>query len=305
MSQAPVRRKSRQALAAASRKPAPHLVVLRVKRKRGDDPVESLVVSTDEGRSSEDKGMPDRKRRAPGGTGFIEETMAGLSLDKTAEQQQQQQQQQPQQQHEVQPPNRLFYKRVRTTEPDGSGDKKKEKRPAPVAAATSTGGGGTKSGGGGRLDALLSSRDLGPIGALSLSPRPAAALDFMEVRRVKARAVGRVQANSASAEGLAGLSGREQRTASPSTGVAAGTSAADFHVIDLQAVGRRDGDHDHMDTSGTGAGGVGGAVEGGVAAEKRRAAPILSPGERQMDEAIFKVSRESCVMFQNGGHLLV
>lgn len=287
MSQAPVRRKSRQALAAASRKPAPHLVVLRVKRKRGDDPVESLLVSTDEGRNSKETGMPDRKRRAPGGTGFIEEALADLSLEKTAEQHMLQQQQ-----HEevtaVQPPTRLFYKRVRTTKPDGSSDRKRERRPSTVAAPSTVGGG--KSGGGGRLDALLGSRGVGSLGALSLPPRPAAALDFMEVRRVKARAVGHVQANNTNAGGSAGLGGYEQPTTLPSTGVASITGSADFHVIDLQAVGRRD--HDDMDTSGTdgGGGGGGGAVEGGVAAEKRKAAPVLSPGERQMDEAIFSVS---------------
>lgn len=288
MSQAPVQRKSRQALAAASRKPAPHLVVLRVKRKRGDDPVESLLVSADEGTSSEGTGMPDRKRRAPGGTGLIEETLADLSLEKTAAEQEHQLQQQ-QQQNEVHPPKRLFYKRVRTTEPDGSVGRKQERQPATVAAP-STAGAGVKGGGGGRLDALLSNRGADPLGALSMPPpRPAAVLDFMEIGRVKARAVGHAQANGASAEGSSGLGGREQRTTSPSTGMASGTSAADFHVIDLQAVGTRY--NDDMDTSGMGGGAAaGGAAAGGVAAEKRSAAPILSPGERQIDEAIFKVS---------------
>lgn len=282
MSQAPVQRKSRKALAAASLKPAPHLVVLRVKRKRGDDPVESLLVSTDEGRNSEEKGMPDRKRRAPGVTGLIEETLADLSLTKTAEHRMLQQQ------HEVQPPKRLFYKRVRTTEPDGSSDRKKERRPFAVDTSSTVTGGMKKSGGGGRLDALLSSRGVGPLGTLSLPPRPAAALDFMEVRRVKARAVGHVRTNNAKAEGSAELGACEQGTVSPSTGASSGTVSGDFHVIDLQAVGRRD--NDDMDISGMDEGGPGEAVKDGVGAEKRTAAPILSPGERQMDEAIFKVS---------------
>eukprot|EP00903_Cladosiphon_okamuranus_P009330 g8898.t2 len=288
MSHAPVRRKSRQALAAASRKPAPHLIVLRVKRKRRDDPVESLLVSTEEGTGNEGNGMPGRKRRAPGGTGLIEETLADLSLDKTAAEHQhqlQQRQQQEQHENEIQPPKRLFYKRVRTTEPDGSGDRKKESRPATVAPPP-TEGDCMKSGGGGRLDALLSSRRLDPLGELSLPPPlPAAALDFMEVRRVKARAVGHAQAHRASSEGSGGLGG--QRTTSPSGGVASGTRAADFHVIDLQAVGT--GDNEDMDTSGMGEGAAaGGAAAGGGASKKRTAAPVLSPGERQIDEAVFE-----------------
>lgn len=298
MSQAPVRRKSRRALAAAAvQKPAPHLVILRVKRKRGDDPVDSLLVSTDEGKNIHEKGMPDRKRRAPDETGSIEETLADLSLEKIAcvEQQQQQQQehlQRQQQPNEVQQraPKRLCYKRVRTTGTDDSSDRKKEKRPSTAAAAPLAVGGGAKGGGGGRLDALLSGsgRGVGALGALSLPPRPAAALDFMEVRRVKARAIGHVQSNKGEAGGSAGLGGCEHRTATPSAGVASGTGAADFHVIDLQAVGRRD--NDDMDTSGMGGGGARGAVKGGAAAEGRAGAPILSPGERQMDAAIFKVS---------------
>lgn len=289
---------------AASRMPAPapHLVVLRVKRKRGEAAVESLLVATDEGGSSKEQGMPDRKRRAAGGAGSIEETLADLTLGKTAEQHNHHQQlQQQQQQIRMQPPKRLFYKRVRTTEPDGSNDRRKEKRPSTVVAPPNHAalgdtpaaavGGVMRSGGGGRLDALLSSRAANSPASVSPPPRPAAVIDFMEVRRVKARAVGNARANSTNAGGASGRGGCEQQPTTPSTGVASATAsgdaAADFHVIDLQAVGLRD--NADMDISGVD-GREGEAFKGGAAA-KRAAAPILTPVERQMDEAIFTVSR--------------
>ncbi len=282
---------------AASRKPAPHRVVLRVKRKRGDDPVEGLLVATDEGGDSGEQGMPNRKRHAADGTGSIAETMADLSLEKAPGDQP------PQQELAATKhvPIRLFYKRVRTTEQDGSSDRKKGRPPPAVAAPPSSSSGGApaptvgaglKSGGGrgGRLDALLSRKGVDSAGSLSLPPRPAAVLDFLEVRRVKARAVGkaRVSSTDAPSEG-------EHRPASPSAEAGSGAAAAaDFHVIDLRAVGR--GHSDGMDISGMDRGGGGGgkAVDGAVAATaKRTAAPILTPVERQMDEAIFTVSRRS------------
>lgn len=293
---------------AASQKPAPHLVVLRVKRKRGDAAVESLVVAPDErGRSEEEHGMPDRKRRAAGGAGSIAETLADLNLGETADQQHNDQLQQ---RSMMQPPKRLFYKRVRTTEPDGSSndDGKKEKRPATSTVAgpppnhAALGGdtpaptvdyGGARSESGGRLDALLSNRAANSPPFVSPPPRPAAVMDFMEVRRVKARAVGNARANSTNAGGSSGRDGCEQRQPTKqSTGagstVGSSTAAADFHVIDLQAVGLRD--NVDMDVSSGVDGREGEAFKGGAAA-KRTAAPILTPVERQMDEAIFMVSR--------------
>jgi len=290
MSQAPVRRKSRQAMAAAvantaSSKPAPHRVVLRVKRKRGDDPVEGLLVATDEGEDSGEQGLPNRKRHAADGTGSIEETMADLSLEKAPGQHA------PHKELAATKhvPSRLFYKRVRTTEQDGSSDRKKGRPPPAMVTPPSSSLGGAPGptvggGGGGRLDALLSRRGIDSPGSLFLPPRPAAVLDFMEVRRVKARAVGKAPVK-ASSEG-------EHRPASPSA-----VARSDFHVIDLQAVGR--GQSDGMDISAMGGGRRGGAADGAVAATAKRtaAAPILTPVERQVDEAIFTVSRRRfCVV---------
>lgn len=329
MSHAPVRRKSRQAVAAAmsnaaSPKPAPHLVVLRVKRKRGDAAVESLLVAPDErGSSGEDQGFPDRKRRAAGGAISIEETLADLNLDKNADQ--------PHNNNMMQPPKRLFYKRVRTTEPDGSSNddrRMKEKRPAPSATVAHppppppppnhaafgsdapvppASNGSMPSRGGGRLDALLSSRAANSL--VSPPPRPAAVMDFMEVRRVKARAVGNARATSTNAGGSPGRGRREQQQQQPTTpsiGVAAavgpGTATADFHVIDLQAVGLRD--NADMDLS-SGVGGTEGETFKGGAAAKRTAAPILTPVERQMDEAIFTVSRFFRGVCANTARMLV
>lgn len=296
----------------ASRKPAPHLVVLRVKRKRGDAAVESLLVAPDErGSNGEDQGFPDRKRRAACGAVSIEETLAYLNLDKTADQPHTHQQHN----NMMQPPKRLFYKRVRTTEPDGSSNddrRMKEKRPAPFATVAppppnhaalggdapvpTVGGGGMPSGGGGRLDALLNSRAANSPAFVSPPPRPVAVMDFMEVRRVKARAVGNARATSTNAGGSPGRGGceQQQQPTKPSTEVAStvgpGTATADFHVIDLQAVGLRD--NADMDVS-SGVDRKEGEPVRGRAAAKRTAAPILTPVERQMDEAIFTVSRFS------------
>lgn len=296
---------------AASQKkpaPAPHLVVLRVKRKRGDAAVESLLVATtDEGERSEEKEvMPNRKRRAAGTTS-IAKTMAVLSLDKTAESQRQQQhpplkQQQQQQQPAVrmQPPRRLVYKRVRTTEPDGSHDRGDEGR-SPVAGAPPARqkraldggeeGGGDGGEGGGRLDALLRSKDLNTNSASCSPPPPTAAvLDYLEVRRVKARAVGIVPKNSPASADSLGRGRHEQHPSPQSSGLAsegAATAApANLHVIDLHAVGQADAST-MMDTSVMGDAGAAGDAH--VATAKRAAAPILTPVERQMDEAIFTV----------------
>lgn len=312
MSHAPFRRKSRQAVEAAishaaSRKPAPHLVVLRVKRKRGDAAVESLLVAPEEqGYSEEEADMPDRKRRAAHGVGSVEETLANLSLDAAADQHDKHQQQRNMRQP---PKNRLCYKRVRTTEPDGSSndDRSKEQHPSTPSvvapppnqaalggdtSAPTVGGGDTWSGDGGRLDSLLSSRANSAF--VSPPPRPAAVVDFMEVRRVRARAVTNARANSTNGGSPSARGGCEQQQPmKPSTGVASavgsGNAAADFHVIDLQAVSLRD--NADMDVSS----GVdkGEAFKGGAPA-KRTAAPILTPVERQMDEAIFTVRGSFC-----------
>lgn len=294
---------ARVANAAARRPaPAPHRVVLRVKRKRGDAAVESLLVATDEGGSGDEQGPPGRKRRATG-IDSVEETMADLSLNKTMEQQAadcERRRQEMRQQSNTQRP-RLMYKRVRTTEPD---HRNKEGLLSTVSVPASpprqpSGGGGLDSGG--RLDALLNSR--GFNSPAYASPPPAAVLDYMEVRRVKARAVsGKDISNTIGAdpsarggsEQAASNNGKATAAAVPS-GAAAGAGAADFHVIDLHAVGRSGGDE--MDTSGMdGEGAERGGATGGAAgaaaaaaAERRTAAPILSPVERQMDEAIFTV----------------
>lgn len=253
MSQHQVRRKSPQhqpqALAAAggavdaSQKPAPHQVVLRIKRKRGDAAVEGFLVTTDEGNNNEND-MPDRKRRV--GPGSIEETLAVLNLNKAAEELQQQQQQ------TTQMTTRLFYKRERTTEPDGS-DRKGVVGPPVEAVRATQGTTETVGKSGGRLDALLLS---GVPAPLTTSPPPTV-LDYLEVRRVKARGIG-------STSDLGGLCGRPI------------ASSANFHVIDLQPIARRDKNRDitfKSETSG-----------------KQRAAPVLTPVERQADEAIFTVN---------------
>lgn len=286
---------------AASRKkpaPAPHLVVLRVKRKRGDAAVESLLVATaDEGeRSEEQEVMPNRKRRAAGTTS-IAETMAVLSLDKTAESQRQQQhpplQQRQQPAVRTQPLRRLVYKRVRTTEPDGSRDRGEEGR-SPVAGAPPARQKRALDGGegGGRLDALLRSKGLNTDSACCSPPPPptAAVLDYLEVRRVKARAVGIVPKNSPASADSLGRGGHEQQPSPQSSKLAsdgAATAApANLHVIDLHAVGQADAST-MMDTSAMDDAGAAGDAH--VATSKRAAAPILTPVERQMDEAIFTV----------------
>lgn len=256
MSHAPVCRKSQQALSAAasiaaSTKPAPHLVVLRVKRKRGDASVDSLLVSTDEATSNEND-VPDRKRRA--GTETIEDTLAFLSINKAAEEKRQ---------HQVDPkPSRLFYKRVRTTESDGSD--RKETTSRVVAPPNDEHGHVETAGtGGGRLDTrLVSDAGAPPI------PPPPNALDYLEVRRIKARAVG-----------TAVDSGRGSGHGVPSSSDVA-SNASDFHVIDLQAVGRSGNGMDVTDTVDT--------AFGGKTAATPSAAPVLNPVERQMDEAIFE-----------------
>lgn len=260
MSHAPVCRKSQKALtaaaaSAASTKPAPHLVVLRVKRKRGDASVDSLVVSTDEATSNEND-VPDRKRRA--GTETIEDTLAFLSINKAAEERRQH--------HVDQTPSRLFYKRVRTTESDGSNRKSTTSR---VVAPTNGEHGDvveTAGTGGGPLDTrLVSDADA------ALMPPPPSALDYLEVRRIKARAVG-----------TATDSGHGSGHGIPSSSDHA-SSASDFHVIDLQAVGRSSNSIMHVT-------GTGDTSFGGKTAATPSAAPVLNPVERQMDEAIFKVS---------------
>ncbi|CAM9261899.1 unnamed protein product, partial [Hapterophycus canaliculatus] len=191
---------------------------------------------------------------------------------------------------------RLIYKRVRTTEPDRSFEKRKEEGSSTFASPSSPlhhpPGGAIGSASGGRLDALLSSR--GFNSPAYASPPPAAVLDYMEVRRVKARAVsGRNISNTISADPSA-CGGYEPAASNGVTPAAASRvtvgRAADFHVIDLQAVGRSE--EDDMDTSGMDRDVAkrGGAIEAAgkaSAAEKRAAAPVLTPVERQMDEAIF------------------
>ena len=258
MSHAPVCRKSRQALTAAasiaaSTKPAPHQVVLRVKRKRGDASVESLFVSTDEA-TSNGNDIPDCKRRA--GTEPIEDTLAVLSINKVVEEKRQRQ--------VNQKPSRLFYKRVRTTESDRSDRKMIASRVVAPPRAEHDEVVQTAGTGGGRLDTSLVSISEAP----PLLTHPDA-LDYLEVRRVKARAVGTAADSSrGSGHGL------------PSSADLA-SSAADFHVIDLQAVGRNG--------NGMGVTTTGKAAFGGEGAANLSAAPVLNPVERQMDEAIFKV----------------
>lgn len=272
MSHAPVCRKSQKALAAAasiaaSTKPAPHLVVLRVKRKRGDASVDSLLVSTDEAASNENH-VPDRKRRA--GTETIEDTLAFLSINKAAEN--------GRQHHVDQKPSRLFYKRVRTTESDRSDRKKTTSIDRVVAPPKGEHSDvvETAGTGGGPLDTrLVSDADA------SVIPPPPDALDYLEVRRIKARAIG-----------TATDSGRGSGHGVPSSSDLA-SGASDFHVIDLQAVGR--GGNSMLVT------GTGDTTFGGKTAANSSAAPVLNPVERQMDEAIFKVSF-GCYQHEGADH---
>lgn len=266
MSHAPAHRKSSRALAsatakAASGRPSPHQVVLRIKRKRSDAAVESLLVATDENGANIEADMPDRKRRA----GTIEENLAVLSLSKAVGPEQ----------AAVSLAPRLYYTRARTT--DSTGRVKQEQAdgspgfPGQAAELEATGSTGI-AGEGGRLDALMSIVK-GPT-------RPASSttvLDYLEVRRVRARGVGGTPGNTDSA-------GRSDRPwSSPSSGATSATAAAvDVHVIDLKPVGRSDATT--MDV-----GKVPG--EGCDGAGTRPAALVLNPVERQMDEAIFTVRR--------------
>lgn len=264
MSHAPAHRKSARALAsatakAASRRPAPHQVVLRIKRKRCDAAVESLLVAANEESVNKEAVMPDRKRSA----GTIEEKLSVLSLSKAVGREQ----------AVVPPAPRLYYKRARTT--DSAGRVKQEEadaspcfpgQAAELEVTRNTGAIGE----GRRLDALMSKVK----GSTTL--RAPAVLDYLEVRRVRARGVDDTSGNPDSA-------GSDRPRSSPLSGATpAGGAAVDVHVIDLKPVRRSD--TKDMDI---------GRIEGGTCdgAGARPAAPVLSPVERQMDEAIFTVRR--------------
>lgn len=274
MSNAPVRRKSRQALAAAAaneaaRKPAPHQVILRIKRKRSDAAVENLFVATDD---YSEECAPDRKRRP--GAECITDNLAVLSLERTAHDKKQQPSQRQERQEQV--PSRLCFKRSRSTMATDGSDRREEEAREPSTTAVPSPGQPVatrkkaKDGeGGGRLDALLRSR----AAVAGPSSRQPAVVDYLEVRRVKAKAVATVpESGSAACE-----------SAVPSS-AGSKASAPDFHVIDLHPVRRSENSTDLAALDGR----VGG--DRGVAVTKRQvAAPVLNPVERQMDEAIFKV----------------
>lgn len=263
MSHAPAHRKSARALAsatakAASRQPAPHQVVLRIKRKRCDAAVESLLVAANEESVNKEVGMPDRKRHA----GTIEENLAVLSISKAVGRE-----------NAVVPPApRLYYKRARTT--DSSGRVKQEEadaspcfpdQAAELEVTRNTGVVGE----GRRLDALMS-KVKGPT-----TLRAPAVLDYLEVRRIRARGVDDTSGNP-------DLAVSDRPRSSPPSGATPAGAAVDVHVIDLKPVRRSD--TTDMDI---------GRIEGGACdgAGTRPAAPVLSPVERQMDEAIFTVRR--------------
>lgn len=284
MSQAPIRRKSRKALAEAaanvsSQKPAPHQIVLRIKRKRGDAAVDSLLVTTNEGTNFEED-MPNRKRRA--GNTSIEDNLAGLSLSNASKKQQPDKLEQNEQnkQAAVQMPTRLCYKRARTTEPSRGSERERPAFDVIYTTATAVGppsqttspsaedAVGTVGGGGGHLDALLKEK----------LPSPPAVVDYLEVRRVRAKR------STKAATGIDDSGGVSDHPTPSSASI----DAPDIHVIDLQPIGRID---NAVDNAGLGGGGMGGGK--GKAAAPQRPAPVLNPAERQIDEAIFAV-RASC-----------
>lgn len=290
MSHAPVNRKSSKALDAAaanaaSRRPAPHQVVLRVKRKRGDAAVESLLVAptADEASGDTEEFMPNRKRRA--GLDALEDTLAVLTLEKAAKNKQQHLRDH---QHStaVQAPEaaRLCYKRARGSEPDETDDQQM-RSPTGVQHARVTQGmkSDNASRSGGRLDALLMKNGANDH---STSQPSTPIVDYLEVRRVKAKGV-----NVGVTGGTNGSpgSGKDERRAS-ATSIGTTPGATDLHVIDLQPFKWGDG---AADTTGLKRDEEN-LSESGVTPATRRAAPILNPSERQMDEAIFVVS-SACV----------
>lgn len=297
VSNAAVAREARQRSTPA---PAPHRVVLRVKRKRSDAAVENLLVTT----TNDDGGvtLPDRKRRVT-----IEETLADLSLN----------------QHRnyaadtevlagtsIVPPlsttshppqQRLFFKRVRTTESERS--RRREGNPAPPAVkaagaaaaseqATTTSatadGMGAGQAAGGRLDTFAGSN---ANMSSAVSTASCNIVDYLEVRRIKAKGV---PAISTAAAGGGESASRDDDTSQPSSSSRVGSSAleADYHVIDLHPIPREVDGIVMADAGGmVGVGGKRGAPAVAATSNSHaQAAPVLNPVERQMDEAIFKVS---------------
>lgn len=281
MSHAPTLRKSAQAQANARQRRerlAPHQVVLRVKRKRSDVAVESLLVAgTDE--EERDSGLLARKRRL--GPGKIVESLADLSLNQNNNE------------HtapggsRVEVPQRLIFKRVRTTDPDGSRRKAAAKGeqvgvagPEQTTPPTSLNAGskavGGREGEGGRLDALLDEVNTSTPDTPSTSR--CNIMDYLEVRRMKAKGVAAVK-NSAVVKPLGDGDNDGSRLTSAST--VSGSSAADLHVIDLQPIAK------NVDKNANGSSAPDCAARSGR--QVQGAVPVLNPVERQMDEGIFKV----------------
>lgn len=320
MSHAPAHRKSAKAranarqtrhMATRTATPAPHQVILRVKRKRSDVAVDSLLVAATEDEGDEQQKtagfLRHNKRRATTRTGNIEETMASLTLDRTngninnsadagdrhggAEG------------GMDAPKQKLVYKRVRTTESDGSssivrrrtsekaregqeqtGDDVGVPRQA-TTAATRGPGSGAAGGGEGHLDALL--RDAGTkantcsVGSNNLSSTMSDIMNYLEVRRIKAKGVA-----AATSDAVARRPGDDNDGGDgprlTSAGMVARSSGADLHVIDLHPIAAPV----HQMVAAKGAHG---ADLGGDGRRVQGAAPVLNPVERRMDEAIFKV----------------
>lgn len=297
-------------MAARKATPAPHQVILRVKRKRSDVAVESLLVAAtgDEGDEQQRAAgsLRRNKRRATTGTGNIEEIMASLTFDRTngsmnttdavdrhggVE-------------GGVDAPNqKLVYKRVRTTESDGSSSTVRRRMSeearggqqqtadvmdAPQHAITaSTGGAGSGAAGGGEsnLDVLVRDADTeaNKCGAKlnNISSTTSDIMGYLEVRRIKAKGVA-----TAKSDGVARPPGDDNDGGDgpglASAGMMARSSEADLHVIDLHPIAAP------VDQMVVGKGALG-ADPRGDGRRAQGAAPVLNPLERRMDEAIFKV----------------
>ena len=271
MSYAPFRPMSREALAAATAvtagvtveepRPRPHQVILRIKRKRGDMAVESIVVA-----APEEVG-PDRKRRLAAGS--IQDHFAELTLSKNCCEERDQQQE------PVQMAPHLFFKRasnnnIRLVE-QGSSDPATPPAQVEMAETFRTGGGGEKPG------------TLSRCGTEETGAPVAAVVDYLEVRRIRAKA-------KAAHAMVSDVGDQSERLCSSTREKS--SASANFQVIDLQRIGKSE--TAEMDVSGVYRGARLGAGETSTRSQAG-AAPVLNPLERQVDEAIFSVSKWFCL----------
>lgn len=206
------------------------------------------MVATDE----ETQRPPIRKRAATSSnSNTIEETLADLSLNKTSRD--------PAFAGQLATADaRLFYKRVRTTESAGS--RKKAAEVPAIFASPGQMAGTACAKRGGRLDALMS-RVNPPM------PSVSTVSDYLEVRRLKAKSI---------------ATGAELAAGAPLASSIGAGAGGEFHVIDLQPIGRSIASGD-AETRGRK------KESKGQATTPSQVTPVLNPIERQMDEAVFKV----------------